>query len=147
MGAGAMTICHNKTAVLVKEDMKKIVQIPVLWPMEMSPKQSKLFGVSLLELRERGLVQGGVPVVVRRMVEHLRKYGLHQEGLFRVSGSVCAVESLKQRLDSGEDVDFSEADTSTVASLLKRFLRDLPEGLVESTVQRALIQNYQGMSS
>lgn len=70
---------------------------------------------------------------------------MHQEGLFRVNGNVRAVETLKQRLESGEHVDLlSEADLCTVASLLKKYLRDLPEGLVDSTVQQALIHHYQG---
>ncbi|XP_028302594.1 protein FAM13A isoform X2 [Gouania willdenowi] len=143
MGAGAMTICHNKTAVQVKEDMKKMVQIPILRPRKAAAQKSRLFGASLFDLRERGLVEDGVPLVVRRMVEHLRKHALHQEGLFRVNGSVRAVETLRQRLDSGEDVDVHESDSCTVASLLKQFLRDLPEGLVDSAVQQALIQHYQ----
>ncbi|XP_047435161.1 protein FAM13A isoform X2 [Mugil cephalus] len=144
MGAGAMTICHNKTAVLVKEDMKKMVQIPILRPRTVAVKHTKLFGASLLELQEKGLVVDGVPAVVRWMVEHLRKHALHQEGLFRVNGNVRAVETLKQRLESGEDVDnLSASDSCTVASLLKQYLRDLPEGLVDSKVQRALIQHYQ----
>ncbi|KAM7419416.1 hypothetical protein PAMA_016505 [Pampus argenteus] len=144
MGAGALTICHNKTAVQVKEDMKKMVQIPILRPKTVTAKHIKLFGVSLFELREKGLVEDGVPLVVRRMVEHLSKHALQQEGLFRVNGNVRAVETLKQRLENGEDVDLSaESDTCTVASLLKRYLRDLPQGLVDSTVQQALIQHHQ----
>ncbi|XP_008289837.1 protein FAM13A isoform X2 [Stegastes partitus] len=144
MGAGAMTICHNKTAVQVKEDMKKMVQIPILRTRTVAAKHTRLFGVSLFELREKGLVEDGVPLVVQRMVEHLRKHALHQEGLFRVNGNVRAVETLKQRLESGEDVDLlSQSDTSTVASLLKQYLRDLPQGLIDSTVQQALIQHYQ----
>ncbi|XP_041822694.1 protein FAM13A isoform X2 [Chelmon rostratus] len=142
MGAGALTICHNKTAVQVKEDMKNMVQIPMLRPKKV--KHTKLFGASLFELQEKGLVQDGVPLVLRRMVEHLRKHALHQEGLFRVNGNVRAVETLKQRLESGEPVDLlSESDSCTVASLVKQYLRDLPEGLVEPTVQQALIHHYQ----
>ncbi|XP_041641209.1 protein FAM13A isoform X2 [Cheilinus undulatus] len=144
MGAGALTICHNKTAVQVKEDMKKMVQIPLLRPRTVAAKHTKLFGVTLSELQEKGLMEDGVPLVLRRMVEYLRKHALHQEGLFRVNGNVRAVETLKQRLESGEEVDlFSESDSCTVASLLKRYLRDLPEGLVDSTVQQALIHHYQ----
>uniref|UniRef100_A0A7N6B2G1 Rho-GAP domain-containing protein n=1 Tax=Anabas testudineus TaxID=64144 RepID=A0A7N6B2G1_ANATE len=139
-----MQLLHNKTAVQVKEDMKKMVQIPILRSRTVAAKHTKLFGVSLCDLREKGLVQDGVPLVVQRMVEHLRKHALHQEGLFRVNGNVRAVETLKQRLESGEDVDLlSECDTPTVASLLKRYLRDLPEGLVNSTVQQELIQHHQ----
>ncbi|KAL3066568.1 hypothetical protein OYC64_016505 [Pagothenia borchgrevinki] len=144
MGAGALTICHNKTAALVKEDMKKMVNIPILRPRTVTAKHTRLFGVSLLELQEKGLVEDGVPLVMRRMVKHLSTHALNQEGLFRVNGNVRAVETLKQRLESGEDVDLlSEADSCTVASLLKRFLRDLPQGLVDSTVQQALIQHHQ----
>ncbi|XP_034087275.1 protein FAM13A isoform X1 [Gymnodraco acuticeps] len=144
MGAGALTICHNKTAALVKEDMKKMVNIPILRPRTVTAMHTRLFGVSLLELQEKGLVEDGVPLVMRRMVKHLSTHALNQEGLFRVNGNVRAVETLKQRLESGEDVDLlSEADSCTVASLLKRFLRDLPQGLVDSTVQQALIQHHQ----
>ncbi|XP_028259357.1 protein FAM13A [Parambassis ranga] len=145
MGAGAMTICHNMTAVKVKEDMKKMVQIPMLRTRTVAAKHTKVFGASLLELQEKGLVKDGVPLVVRRMVEHLSKHALHQEGLFRVNGNVRAVETLKQQLESGsEDVDLlSGSDWCTVASLLKQYLRDLPEGLVDSAVQQALIQHYQ----
>ena len=72
---------------------------------------------------------------------------LHQEGLFRVNGNVRAVESLRHRLQSGEEVDLlAEGDVCTVASLLKQYLRDLPEGLVHSAVQNALIEHYQGKS-
>lgn len=70
---------------------------------------------------------------------------LHQEGLFRVNGNARAVQSLRLRLEGGEDVDLlAECDTCTVASLLKQYLRDLPEGLVNSAVQQELIQHYQG---
>ena len=71
--------------------------------------------------------------------------GLHQEGLFRVNGSVRAVDALRQRLERCEVVDLAqESEVCTVASLLKQFLRDLPEGLVNSSVQAALIQQHQG---
>lgn len=66
---------HNKTAVQVKEDMKKMVQIPMLRPMTFTAKYTKLFGVSLFELQEKGLMEDGVPLVLRRMVDHLRKHG------------------------------------------------------------------------
>ncbi|XP_055014474.1 protein FAM13A-like [Boleophthalmus pectinirostris] len=78
------------------------------------------------------------------MVEHLRSHGLNQEGLFRVNGNARAVQSLKERLECAEDVDLvSESDVSTVASLLKLYLRELPQALISPTVQQALLQHYQ----
>ncbi|XP_056619255.1 protein FAM13A isoform X3 [Triplophysa dalaica] len=149
MGAGAITICHNKAAVQIKEDVKKMVKFPILKPSPAGPGTGgkKIFGVSLLDLKDLGLVKDGVPVVVRSMVEYLEKHGLHQEGLFRVNGSVRTVENLRQRFDAGEEVDlFQEADTFAVASLLKLFLRDLPEGLIHPSIHNPLIQLFQERS-
>ncbi|XP_031415165.1 protein FAM13A isoform X2 [Clupea harengus] len=147
MGAGALTICHNKAAVQIKEDMKKMVQLPMMKPRPTATEGKRVFGVSLLQLRELGLVADGVPLVVRSMVEYLQQHGLHQEGLFRVNGSVRAVDALRQRLERCEVVDLAqESEVCTVASLLKQFLRDLPEGLVNSSVQAALIQQHQESS-
>lgn len=59
--------------MLVTEDMKKMVQIPIL--RTRPAKNAKVFGASLSELQDRGLVEDGVPVVLRRLVEHLRRHG------------------------------------------------------------------------
>lgn len=70
---------------------------------------------------------------------------LHQDGLFRVNGNARVVETLKQRLEKGDNVDFlTESDLCTVASLLKCYLRELPGGLVDSAVQQELIRHYKG---
>ncbi|XP_066534808.1 protein FAM13A isoform X4 [Hoplias malabaricus] len=142
---------HNKAAVQIREDMKKMVQLPMLkpWPNSttttttstMVTGAQRVFGVSLLEMSELGLVTDGVPVVVRKMVDYLIQHGLEQEGLFRVSGSVRVLDTLKQKLDRGEDLDLQqEAEACTVASLLKQYLRELPEGLVHSSIHSTLIQ-------
>ncbi|XP_055060477.2 protein FAM13A isoform X2 [Misgurnus anguillicaudatus] len=149
MGAGAITICHHKSAVHIKEDVKRMVQFPILKPSLAATFTGgkKIFGVSLLELKDLGLVKEGVPVVVRSMVEYLEKHGLHQEGIFRVNGSVRTVETLRQRFDAGEEVDLhQEVDTFAVASLLKLFLRDLPEGLIHPSIHNPLIQLSQECS-
>uniref|UniRef100_A0A1A8J394 Family with sequence similarity 13, member A n=1 Tax=Nothobranchius kuhntae TaxID=321403 RepID=A0A1A8J394_NOTKU len=62
-----MTICHNKAAVQVREDMKKMVQIPILRSRAVAAKHTKLFGVSMFELQEQGLLEEGVPLVTFRM--------------------------------------------------------------------------------
>ncbi|XP_056312524.1 protein FAM13A isoform X6 [Danio aesculapii] len=135
---------HNKAAVQIKEDMKRMVQMPTI---RAHLQGRKTFGVSLLELRDLGLLEDEVPAVVRRLVEHLQKQGLRQEGLFRVNGSVRTVENLRQRFDGGEAVDLDqEADAFAVASLLKQFLRDLPEGLIHPSIHKPLIQLYQESS-
>ncbi|XP_016325680.1 protein FAM13A-like isoform X5 [Sinocyclocheilus anshuiensis] len=139
---------HNKAAVQIKEDMKRMVQLPMIKASPVTATAGKkIFGVSLLELRGLGLVKDGVPVVVRSIVEYLEKHGLRLEGLFRVNGSVRTVDNLRQRFDGGEEVDLhQDADACAVASLLKQFLRDLPEGLIHPSIHSPLIQLYQESS-
>uniref|UniRef100_A0A671RS83 Protein FAM13A-like n=1 Tax=Sinocyclocheilus anshuiensis TaxID=1608454 RepID=A0A671RS83_9TELE len=123
-----------------------MVQLPMIKASPVTATAGKkIFGVSLLELRGLGLVKDGVPVVVRSIVEYLEKHGLRLEGLFRVNGSVRTVDNLRQRFDGGEEVDLhQDADACAVASLLKQFLRDLPEGLIHPSIHSPLIQLYQG---
>lgn len=75
---------HNKTAVQIKirEDMKKMVQLPVLKNLPTSATTGdsqrsgqRVFGVSLMEMSKLGLVKDGVPLVLRSMVEYLRQHG------------------------------------------------------------------------
>ncbi|XP_035273923.1 protein FAM13A isoform X3 [Anguilla anguilla] len=142
MGAGALTICRNRAAVHIKEDMKRMAQLPLIRARPADGR--KVFGVSLSELGEAGLLRDGIPLPVRSMVEFLREHALQQEGLFRVNGNVRAVEGLRLRFESGGEVDLrQEEDACTVASLLKQFLRDLPGGLITASVQPGLLQLYQ----
>lgn len=69
---------HNKAAVQIKEDMKKMVQLPMLKPRPTATEGgNKVFGVSLSELKSRGLVEDGVPLVIRNMVEYLKEHGMY----------------------------------------------------------------------
>ena len=53
-------------------------------------------------------------------------------GLFRLAGRTLIVKQLKEQFDTGERPEFlmPEMDIHSIASLLKMFLRDLPEPLV-----------------
>jgi hypothetical protein len=67
--------------------------------------------------------------------------GLLVEGLFRLSGGNPAlVEQLKAAFNRAGDVDLETcADVASVASLLKLWLRDLPEPLVSPAVTAELV--------
>lgn len=67
--------------------------------------------------------------------------GLNVEGLFRLSGGNPArVEQLKATWDKTGDADLEAcADVASVASLLKLWLRDLPEPLVTPAVTAELV--------
>ncbi|XP_023982473.1 protein FAM13A isoform X3 [Physeter macrocephalus] len=142
MGAGALTICQSKAAVRLKEDMKKIAAVPL--NEQRNATYTKLFGVSLQDLHQHGLTENGVPAVVGSIVEYLTMHGLTQEGLFRVNGNVRVVEQLRWKFESGVPVELGrDGDVCAAASLLKLFLRELPEGVITSALQPRFIQLFQ----
>ncbi|ELW70190.1 Protein FAM13A [Tupaia chinensis] len=133
---------QNKAAVRLKEDMKKIVAVPLSEQRGASYK--KLFGVSLQELQQQGLTENGVPTVVWALVEYLTQHGLTQEGLFRVNGNVKVVEQLRWQWESGAPMELGrDGDVCSAASLLKLFLRELPDRLITAALQPRFIQLFQ----
>ncbi|KAK5858290.1 hypothetical protein PBY51_002443 [Eleginops maclovinus] len=92
-----------------------------------------VFGQRLEEtvLYERRYGVRLVPLVVEQCVTFIREQGLHEVGLFRQPGQSSLVKELQEAFDAGERPSFdSSTDVHTVASLLKLYLRQLPEPLV-----------------
>ncbi|KAM7397630.1 hypothetical protein PAMA_005778 [Pampus argenteus] len=92
-----------------------------------------VFGQRLEEtvLYERRYGVRLVPLVVEQCVAFIRERGLYEVGLFRQSGQASLVKELQEAFDVGERPSFdSSTDVHTVASLLKLYLRQLPEPLV-----------------
>ncbi|XP_062430201.1 protein FAM13A isoform X4 [Rhea pennata] len=142
MGAGALAVRQSKSAVRLKEDMKKIAALPLTKQREATCP--KVFGVSLLELQQQGLSKNGIPIVVWNIVEYLTQHGMSQEGLFRVNGSTKMVEQLRLQYERGEEVELvKDGDVYSAASLLKLFLRELPDGIITSALHPRFIQLYQ----
>uniref|UniRef100_A0A8C1YKG8 Rho GTPase activating protein 11A n=1 Tax=Cyprinus carpio TaxID=7962 RepID=A0A8C1YKG8_CYPCA len=99
----------------------------------------RVFGVALEGLPHCHVLDyGDVPCfiadVCTRLLEHL-----DTEGLFRKSGSVVRVKSLRARLDQGEDC-LSTALPLDVAGLLKQFFRELPEPVLTSDLHSAFLK-------
>uniref|UniRef100_A0A8C3BS74 Family with sequence similarity 13 member A n=1 Tax=Cairina moschata TaxID=8855 RepID=A0A8C3BS74_CAIMO len=122
--------------------MKKIASLPL--NKQKDTTRPKVFGVSLLELQQQGLSKNGIPIVVWNIVEYLTQHGMAQEGLFRVNGSMKMVEQLRLQYERGEEVELvKDGDVYSAASLLKLFLRELPDGIISSALQPKFIQLYQ----
>ncbi|XP_069500428.1 rho GTPase-activating protein 11A-like [Ambystoma mexicanum] len=67
---------------------------------------------------------------------------LDTEGLFRKSGSMTRIKALKVQLEAGEGC-WDSAQPCDVASLLKQFLRDLPDPLIMPELQEPLCRIQQ----
>lgn len=71
--------------------------------------------------------------------------GLGLEGLFLVNGNAERVEWLRQRYDSGEEVNLEkEADLASAVSLLRLFLQELPEPIIPAELQTHILHLFQG---
>uniref|UniRef100_UPI003AADE718 rho GTPase-activating protein 24 n=1 Tax=Centroberyx gerrardi TaxID=166262 RepID=UPI003AADE718 len=109
-----------------------------------------VFGQRLEEtvLYERRYGVRLVPLVVEQCVAFIRERGLHEVGLFRQPGQASLVKELQEAFDAGERPSFdSSTDVHTVASLLKLYLRLLPEPLVPFGCYQAFLLCGQRLSS
>uniref|UniRef100_A0A3Q2U3Q0 Rho-GAP domain-containing protein n=1 Tax=Fundulus heteroclitus TaxID=8078 RepID=A0A3Q2U3Q0_FUNHE len=104
-----------------------------------------VFGQRLEEtvLYERRYGVRLVPLVVEQCVTFILEHGLHEVGLFRQPGRASLVKELQEAFDSGESL----GNLVCLASLLKLYLRQLPEPLVPySHYQDFLQQGHSDLS-
>lgn len=108
---------------------------------------SRVFGVPLETLmasfNERGRE---VPHILEDTIQNLNSRGLGHEGLFRISGGKRELEEIRDSLDSGCPVNFSEYTVHTVAGSLKLWLRSLPEPLLTSALSDEFSSATKGRS-
>ena len=91
------------------------------------------FGVKLEDLMQRELENDGSKKIPQFFLDcsvYLEENCLHVPGIFRVSGVQKRVKFLKSHVDQGEEIDFSKIVPHDVTSLMKMFLREMPEPLL-----------------
>ncbi|XP_057590857.1 rho GTPase-activating protein 22 isoform X3 [Hippopotamus amphibius kiboko] len=106
---------------------------PCRLPACCAPAAPGIFGQRLEDTvhHERKYGPRLAPLLVEQCVDFIRERGLTEEGLFRMPGQANLVRDLQDSFDCGEKPLFdSTTDVHTVASLLKLYLRELPEPVV-----------------
>ncbi|XP_056327289.1 rho GTPase-activating protein 22 isoform X2 [Danio aesculapii] len=110
------------------EDWVKAIR-RVIW----APFGGGIFGQHLEDTiqYERKFGPRLAPLLVEQCVDFIREQGLKEEGLFRMPGQANLVKELQDAFDCGDKPLFdSNTDVHTVASLLKLYLRELPEPVI-----------------
>ncbi|KAF5375014.1 hypothetical protein D9758_000090 [Tetrapyrgos nigripes] len=100
-----------------------------------------IFGFSLVDYATtHNLPDGDVPKVVKRCIDEIDKKGLEAEGIYRVSGRHAIVQALQLELEKDEaSFEFRpKEDVYAVASLLKLYLRELPEPVFKFLLQERI---------
>ncbi|XP_065058691.1 rho GTPase-activating protein 24-like isoform X1 [Rhopilema esculentum] len=99
-----------------------------------TPFGGGMFGRSIEDTVKVDSRRGGgmVPIIIEKCVEYVRNYEPLEEGVFRLSGNVQEVDDLLNRFNKGEIVDLvsERHGIHTIASLLKAYLRSLPEPVI-----------------
>ncbi|XP_040904330.1 protein FAM13B isoform X2 [Toxotes jaculatrix] len=115
-----------------------------------SASTTRVFGVPLEEVSRTHTISGHeVPALVKHIVDYIEEHGhLDLEGLFLVNGNAERVDWLRQRYDSGEEVELEkEADLASAVSLLRLFLQELPEPVIPTAIQGHILQLHQDYSN
>lgn len=96
--------------------------------------EKPLFGVPLLTALELNPSHDGIelPAIVRECIDYIEEHGMTCEGIYRMSGVKSKVQQLRACYNRHEPVCLSEHGPHVVASLLKQFLRELPDPVLTS---------------
>ncbi|XP_051635130.1 rho GTPase-activating protein 20 isoform X1 [Manacus candei] len=93
-----------------------------------SAAPGKLFGLLLTTICE----DDNLPKPLLDMLSLLYQEGPSTKGIFRRSGSAKTFKELKEKLDSGSEVDLACESIFVTASLFKDFLRNIPGSILSS---------------
>lgn len=107
----------------------------------------QVFGASLAEaVRYNSPMDARIPLpaVVYRCIQYLdAKNAIYEEGIFRLSGSNLIIKQLKERFNNESDInlltDGQYHDIHAIASLLKMYLRELPNTILTSDLRLEFI--------
>ncbi|SJL05827.1 uncharacterized protein ARMOST_09163 [Armillaria ostoyae] len=97
-----------------------------------------IFGFSLVGYAtSKSLPDGDIPKIVKMCVAEIDSRGSEAEGIYRVSGRHAVVQSLQRDIEKDESAfEFKQHhDIYAVASLLKLYLRELPEPVFRFSLQ------------
>ncbi|KAK6344050.1 hypothetical protein TWF696_007697 [Orbilia brochopaga] len=84
-----------------------------------------------------------LPAMAYRLITYLNVHGPKEQGIYRVPGSTMAVDKLREDFAQRHDVDLFQAppdDVNTASSLLKGFIRSLPEPILPAKFQEELFE-------
>ncbi|KAF8271251.1 hypothetical protein EI94DRAFT_1797234 [Lactarius quietus] len=121
---------HFIGGLVFGRDLKTCAEETAIDAIRLAPRTSGSSHTVSPALHERRL-----PALVFRCAQHLMKWGVEEEGLFRVSGRATHVAKLRSEFDTGADFDMLECapgdlDPHAVASVFKTYLRELPEPIL-----------------
>ncbi|BHF72985.1 SLIT-ROBO Rho GTPase-activating protein 3 [Sparganum proliferum] len=108
-------------ASMVRTAPRRVLRVP-------NVGRPKLFGGSIDEYVEA--TKEAIPRIVLSCIRAINLYGMHHQGIFRVSGSQAEILAFKTAFEQGEDPLIGHCDArdiNSTAGLLKLYFRELGE--------------------
>ncbi|XP_050433697.1 ralA-binding protein 1 [Adelges cooleyi] len=127
----------DKSKVKIKDkkkqknvDGKDIIDIGTLY------ENQPIFGVPLEISFERNPCHDDIhlPLILRNCIDYVQINGLCTDGVYKVPGVKSKVQNLKVQYNKRQPVNLSEYDLAVVTSLLKQYLRELPDPILTSSL-------------
>jgi hypothetical protein len=101
--------------------------------------KQKLFGERIEVVMNRENETGLIPQFLKQCYDRIVE-NADEEGIFRIPGSAKEITEIVHLVDHGQTVDLKQFCASTVASLFKKFYRDLPEPLLTNELHSSWIE-------
>ncbi|KAG6891402.1 hypothetical protein C0992_007626 [Termitomyces sp. T32_za158] len=132
----------NKLRAYIPRSMASAIPEPILYEHGLVGSCNDLiFGFSLVDYAtSKGLQEGEIPKIVRICIQEIDRRGLESEGIYRVSGRHAIVQTMQHNIEKDEEhFEFSHRDdVYAVSSLLKLYLRELPEAVFKFPLQERI---------
>ncbi|XP_065906715.1 rho GTPase-activating protein 24-like isoform X2 [Dysidea avara] len=144
-GGQGITATHDSFLMYTEDPFETQAWVAAITRVMYEPFGGAMFGRPIVETVaiEKEFGGGGyVPFIVDRCCEYVKEKGLKEVGIFRLPGSTIRVNELKELFNEGHQIEFPThvgEDVHTVASLLKLYLRELPEPVVDHYNYRKII--------
>lgn len=90
----------------------------------------QLFGIDFAQAAKNSL--DGIPFIIKKCTSEIESRALNIKGIYRVNGAKSRVEKLCQAFENGKDlVELSDLSPHDISNVLKLYLRQLPEPLIQ----------------
>ncbi|KAM8931006.1 rho GTPase-activating protein 29 [Pelodytes ibericus] len=97
-----------------------------------------LFGVEFTQAAKN--TPDGIPFIIKKCTSEIESRALNIKGIYRVNGAKSRVEKLCQAFENGKDlVELSDLYAHDISTVLKLYLRQLPEPLIVFRLYNELI--------
>ncbi|CAF4934582.1 unnamed protein product [Pieris macdunnoughi] len=106
-------------------------------------KSGALFGAKITHVAKRE--KRNIPFIISACIREVERRGIHEVGIYRVSGSASDLNRLKKSFETNAyeaEQLLKEVDIHSVTGVLKLYLRELPEALFTDALYPELLKAW-----